>query len=275
MSAAGGVQNAPGRAEEIGCACLQLFTKQPGRWAEPTIDDATAEAFAGERETHGIRVAGSHDSYLINLASPDPALWRRSAGCFEGELRRATSLGLDFLVTHPGNATDGDYESGVVRNADGLSRALERVAGPTTVLLELTAGSGTSIGSTFERLAEILAALPDELSARAGVCVDTCHAWAAGYDLVGDWDGVWARFDDAIGLERLCLFHVNDSKTPFGSRVDRHEHLGRGTLGVDPFRRLMNDERFSETPKLLETPKEDDPLDFDVMNLDFLRDLRD
>lgn len=275
MSAAGGVRNAPGRAAEIGCACLQLFTKQPSRWAEPIIDDAAAAAFAAAREEHGIRVAGAHDSYLINLASPDRALWKRSADCFEGELRRCAALGLDFLVTHPGNATDGDYASGIARNVEGVTRALERVGGPTTVLLELTAGSGTTIGDTFERLASVIAGVPTALARRVGVCVDTCHAWAAGYDLAGDWDGVWSRFDDEIALERLLLFHVNDSKTPFGSRVDRHEHLGRGTLGVDAFRRLMNDERFSDIPKLLETPKENDPLTCDVMNLDFLRGLRD
>lgn len=275
MSAAGGVPNAPHRAAAIGCACLQLFTKQPSRWAEPTIDEQTAEAFAAAREEHGIRVAGAHDSYLINLASPDPALWKRSAYCFEGELRRCAALGLDFLVTHPGNATDGDHASGIARNTEGVTRALERVGGPTTLLLELTAGSGTTVGDSFERLASILAGIPAGLAARVGVCVDTCHAWAAGYDLIGDWDGVWSRFDDEIGLDRLLLLHVNDSKNPPGSRVDRHEHLGRGTLGVEPFRRLMNDERLADVPKLLETPKENDPLTFDVMNLEFLRGLRD
>lgn len=274
VSAAGGVENAPGRAAEIGCACLQLFTKQPQRWAEPTIDEETAEAFAVARAEYGIRLAGAHDSYLINLASPDRTLSERSRRSFEGELRRADALDLDFVVTHPGNATDGDYASGIARNADAITRALEAVGGGTRVLLELTAGSGTSVGGTFGRLAEILAEIPAPLAGRMGVCVDTCHAWAAGYDLAGDWEGVWTRFDDVIGLERLALFHVNDSKAPFDSRVDRHEHLGRGTLGVEPFRKLVRDERFARIPKLLETPKEKDPLTFDVMNLDFLRDLR-
>lgn len=274
VSAAGGVDNAPGRAAEIGCVCLQLFTKQPSRWAEPVLEDVTAEAFGREREAHGIRTAVAHDSYLINLASPDSALWKRSLQSFEGELRRSNRLGLDFVVTHPGNATDGDLETGVARNAEGLTRALDTVAGPTMVLLELTAGSGTSIGATFENLAGILARLPDGVAPRVGVCVDTCHAFAAGYDLAKDWDGVWTCFDEVLGLDRLRLFHVNDSKHPLGSRKDRHEHLGRGTLGVEPFRRLMNDPRFAEVPKLLETPKESDPLTYDVMNLDFLRGLR-
>ncbi len=275
MSTAGGVDSAPGRAAEIGCACLQLFTKQPTRWAEPTIDAATVQAFADARQAHGIRVAAAHDSYLINLASPDGALWERSVRCLEGELRRCVSLGLEFLVTHPGNATDGNFEAGVARNSEGVAHALERVEGTTAVLLELTAGSGTSIGATFERLAAILAGIPGGFGSRVGVCFDTCHAFAAGYDLVGDWEGVWARFDDVIGLRNLQLFHVNDSKHPLGARVDRHEHLGQGTLGVEPFRRLMNDERFVRAPKLLETPKEGDAGKYDVMNLDFLRGLRD
>jgi len=274
VSAAGGVDRAPGRAAELGCACLQLFTKQPSRWAEPAIDEATAAAFGREREAHGIRMTASHDSYLINLASPDPRLWRRSLRCFEGELRRNAALGLDLLVTHPGNATDGDLEAGIARNAEGLRRALARVESSTTILLELTAGSGTSIGGGFERLAAILEGIPDELASRVGVCFDTCHAFAAGYDLAGDWDGVWRHFDEVLGLGRLRLFHVNDSKHPLGSRKDRHEHLGRGALGVEPFRRLMTDGRFSRVPKLLETPKEGDPLRCDAMNLEFLRGLR-
>ena len=274
VSAAGGVDRAPARAFEIGCDRLQLFTKQPSRWAEPVIDEVMAASFGREREEQGIETAVSHDSYLINLASPDWTLWDRSLRCFRGELERCTALGLDGLVTHPGNATDGDLEAGIARNAEGIGRALAEIETPTTVLLELTAGSGTSIGSTFERLAALIAGIPEGLRARVGVCFDTCHGFAAGYDLVGDWDGVWARFEDVLGLDRLRLFHVNDSKHPLGSRKDRHEHLGRGFLGTEPFRRLMNDERFTRVPKLLETPKEGDPLRYDVMNLEFLRGLR-
>ena len=274
VSAAGGVQNAPGRAAEIGCVNLQLFTKQPARWAEPDIDEETAVAFATERTEHGIRVAVAHDSYLINLASPDPALWARSLACFEGELRRCTALGLDFVVTHPGNATDGETEAGIARNADAVAAALAAVEGPTVVLLELTAGTGTSIGASFEHLADILTRIPAAHAHRTGVCVDTCHAWAAGYDLAGDWDGVWARFDETVGLDRLRLFHLNDSKHALGARRDQHEHIGQGTLGVGPFRRLMTDPRFRHIPKLLETPKEGDPLTHDVRNLAVLRSLR-
>ena len=274
VSSAGGVDRAPGRAREIDSACLQLFTKQPSRWAEPSVNESQAGRFSEARRGNGINVAGSHDSYLINLASPDPALWKRSFGSFRKELQRCAALSLDFLVTHPGNATDGDEASGISRNADGLTRALEEVEGDTRVLLELTAGSGTSVGGSFQVLAAILEAVPEKLHSRLGVCFDTCHAYAAGYDLVGDYDGVWAAFEDVLGLHRLGLLHMNDSKHPLGSRKDRHEHLGQGTLGSEPFRRIMLDDRFGEIPKILETPKEPDPVGNDMRNLELLRGFR-
>jgi deoxyribonuclease-4 len=275
VSTAGGVDKAPERAGEIGSVCLQLFTKQPNRWAEPEVTDELAAAYASASAAHSIRVAGSHDSYLINLASPNPALWKRSLGSFRRELTRCETLGLDFLVTHPGNATDGDLESGIQRNAEGLTLALESVTGTTRVLLELTAGGGTTVGGSYEHLAAILREIPDAFQPRLGVCFDTCHAFSAGYDLLGDYQGVWTAFDDALGLERLFLFHMNDSKNPFGSRKDRHEHLGNGSLGPEPFRRIVQDDRFKEIPKLLETPKEPEPVANDRRNLSFLRSFRD
>lgn len=275
VSAQGGVQNAPARAAAIESASLQLFTKQPSRWAEPTIDHATAEAFKEARETHGIRVAGAHDSYLINLSSPDRALWGRSLSCFQGELRRCTTLGLDFMVTHPGNATDGDLEAGIRRNAEGVTEALDAVGeGPTRILLELTAGSGTSVGGSFENLAAIVEGIPERLRHRVGICLDTCHAYAAGYDLVEDYDGVWAAFDRILGMDLLGLLHLNDSKHPLDSHKDRHETLGEGTLGAGPFRRIMLDERLRDVPKILETPKGDDPVAADLANLNLLRSFR-
>lgn len=275
VSAAGGVQHAPARAAAIESACLQLFTKQPSRWAEPTIGAETAEAFRAAREEHGIRVAGAHDSYLINLSSPDRALWGRSLSCFQGELRRCTFLGLDFLVTHPGNATDGDPDRGIRMNAEGVARAIEEVGdGPTRVLLELTAGSGTSVGGSFEKLAAIIAQIPEAARRRVGVCFDTCHGYSAGYDLVEDYDGVWDAFDEILGLDLLGLIHLNDSKHPFGSHKDRHEAIGEGTLGVEPFRRIMLDDRLAGIPKILETPKGDDPVVADLANLNLLRGFR-
>ncbi|MGD8322448.1 MAG: deoxyribonuclease IV [Gemmatimonadota bacterium] len=275
VSTRGGVQNAPARARDIASACLQLFTKQPNRWAEPVVDAATVEAFKASRSEHAVRVAGAHDSYLINLSSPDRALWGRSLTCFSGELKRCTALELDFLVTHPGNATDGDVERGIRANARGITLALEEVGeGPTRVLLELTAGSGTTVGASFENLAAILEEIPASVRHRVGVCVDTCHAYAAGYDLAGDYEGVWRAYDAALGRERLGLLHLNDSKHPLGSRKDRHETLGEGTLGSGPFRSLMIDASLRHVPKILETPKGDDPEAADLANLAFLRAFR-
>ncbi len=274
VSAAGGVAKAPGRARDRDSVCLQLFTKQPSRWAEPPLDDGQVRTFKEERTRQAVVVAGAHDSYLINLSSPDPVLLERSYASFRAELVRCRVLGLDFLVTHPGNATDGDIPSGVERNAEALGRALEEVPGSTRVLLELTAGAGSSVGGTFENLARILDTLPPHLQRRTGVCFDTCHAYAAGYDLVRDYDGVWQAFDGVIGLDRLELFHLNDGKGAWGSHLDRHEHIGRGSLGEGPFRRLMNDDRMARIPKLLETPKGDDPVARDLENLRLLRSFR-
>lgn len=274
VSAEGGVHLAPERARQIESSCLQMFTKQPSRWAEPVIDEATVGAFRQARVDHGIRVAGAHDSYLINLSSPNRALWGRSLVSFTGELRRCASLGLDFLVTHPGNATDGDLEGGIRRNAEGVELALEEVEGPTRVLLELTAGSGTSVGGSFEHLAAIVDEIPAALREHVGICLDTCHAYAAGYDLVTDYDGVWTQFANTLGWQRLGLLHLNDSKHPLGSHKDRHETLGEGTLGTEPFRRIMLDPRLMEVPKILETPKGDDPVAADLANLSLLRSFR-
>lgn len=271
VSVAGGVETAPGRARDIFSLNLQVFTKQPNRWAEPSLAPESVELFARERAAHELRVAGSHDSYLINLASPKPDLWTRSLASFHAELERCAALSLDFLVTHPGNATDGDLPSGVDRNAEAVGRALDQMEGPTRVLLEITAGSGTSIGGSMEALADILERIPEPHRSRVGVCFDTCHAYSAGYDLVEDYDGVWARFEAVLGLDRLGLFHLNDSKHPLGSRKDRHEHIAQGTLGEKPFRRIMTDPRFVEIPKVLETPKGDDLVTLDRENLGRLR----
>ena len=274
VSAAGGVQNAPQRARAIDSVVFQLFTKQPNRWAEPEVSEDQGHVFQEARRSGEISVAGSHDSYLINLASPTPGLWGRSLNSFKRELHRCTALGLDFLVTHPGNATDGDQESGLVRNAEGIARALAEIESPTRVLLEITAGSGTSVGGSFESLAAILERIPSEVRGRVGICFDTCHAYSAGYDLVEDYEGVWARFEDLLGLDHLGLFHLNDSRHPFGSRKDRHQHIGDGTLGDEPFRKIMRDPRFASIPKVLETPKGEDLVTFDLRNLARLRAFR-
>lgn len=274
ISSAGGVERAPARAREIGAVTLQLFTKQASRWAEPEISPERAEAWEAEQAKAKLVTAGAHDSYLINLASPDADLWARSLDSFKRELTRCARLGLSFLVTHPGNATDGDRDRGIEANARGITEALEAVEGPTRVLLEITAGAGTSVGGSFEDLRAILDKIPADLQPRLGVCFDTCHAYSAGYDLVGDYEGVWAAFEDLLGLSRLGLFHLNDSKHPLNSHKDRHEQIGAGTLGEAPFRRIMTDPRFAQISKVLETPKGKDMVTLDRQNLALLRSYR-
>lgn len=274
MSASGGTERAPERAADIGAAVLQMFTKMPNRWADPAVTEERADAFHAAREEYGIDVVAVHDSYLINMASPDRTLWERSVMSFAAELGRCNAYGVDLLVTHPGNATDRNFDRGIEANAIGITAALKDQPGGTKVLLELTAGSGTTIGATFENLRKIIDAVDADERDRVGVCFDTCHAWAGGYDLADDWKGVFEKFDDTVGLDRLLLFHVNDSVNPFNSKKDRHAGIGEGTMGLEPFRHLMNDKRMKKIPKILETPKGKQNEDADERNLQVLRDLR-
>jgi deoxyribonuclease-4 len=270
VSAAGGTYEAPPRAAAIDATALQLFTKQANRWAERACEDAECTRFRAALAATAVGATVAHDSYLINLASPDPALRARSVDSFAAELARCEALGVDYLVSHPGNYMD-DRAAGLARNADGIAEALARAPGRTVLCLETTAGQGTALGATFEELAELIARLPAGQQARVGVCLDTCHVYSAGYDLVNDYDGVWARFDDAIGLGRLRVLHLNDSKAPFASRKDRHELIAEGALGAAPFRRIMTDERLARVPKILETPKGDDATATDSRMVALLR----
>lgn len=270
MSSAGGTPNAPGRAKAIGATAMQMFSKMASRWAERCCADDECRAFASALRETQVRATAAHDSYLINLASPDPVLRARSLESFEAELRRCTALGMQFLVSHPGNYMD-DRASGLARNAEAIGIALERAGGHVTVLLEMTAGSGTALGSTFEEMAALIDAVPAAQRERVGVCVDTAHVFAAGYDLASDYDGVWSRFDDVVGRDRLRLLHLNDSKAPLGSRRDRHELIAEGHLGEGAFRRLMTDERLVTIPKVIETPKLDDAETTDRRMLERLR----
>jgi deoxyribonuclease-4 len=270
VSTAGGTPNAPGRAKALGATAMQMFSKQANRWAERLCEDDECRAFSAALTDTHVRATAAHDSYLINLASPDPVLRARSLASFEAELRRCEALGMQYLVSHPGNFID-DRASGIARNAEAIGIALERVPGRVVLLMEMTAGSGTAIGSSFEEMAALIEAVPTPHRERVAVCVDTAHIFAAGYDLVGDYDGVWSRFADTVGMHRLGLLHLNDSKTPLGSRRDRHELIAEGALGEAPFRRIMTDSRLITVAKVIETPKLNDAETTDRRMLELLR----
>jgi deoxyribonuclease IV len=270
VSIQGGVDTAPARGVAIGATAIQVFTKTPNQWREPTLGADTCAAFRRNVAKSGLRAVISHDSYLINLASPNTRLSARSVAAFTAELGRCRALAIPYVVSHPGNYID-DRDLGLSRNAAGYARCLRAVPGSVGVLLETTAGTGTALGSSFEELAELRARIPPGLRRRVGFCADTCHLYSAGYDLVGDFDGVWSHWDRVLGLRYLKALHLNDSKTPFGSHRDRHELIAEGTLGAEPFRRLMTDPRFAGTIKILETPKGDDPVKQDRKMLRRLR----
>jgi deoxyribonuclease-4 len=254
VSIAGGTGNAPPRAKSIGATAIQIFTKMASRWAERVCEEEECTAFVTGLGESGVRESCAHDSYLINLASPDPVLRQKSLESFVKELERCAALELHYLVSHPGNFMD-ERASGLQRNADAIGKALERTPGDFILLLEMTAGSGTVLGSTFEEMAALIEKIPLPHRDRVGVCVDTAHIFAAGYDIVNDYDGVWARFDDVIGRSRLRMMHLNDSKVPLGSKRDRHELIGEGAIGEGAFRRIMNDDRLASVGKIIETPK--------------------
>lgn len=261
------------RAAAFDMTALQIFTKNASRWAAKPIDPAAAEAFRERLAGSDISFTVAHDSYLINMASPDDALWEKSLNAFQDEMARCAQLGVPYLVTHPGAHMGTGVETGVSRVAEGLNRLFdEEPANPTVVLLETTAGQGTTLGSTFEELASIIDQVEDK--ARVAVCLDTCHVFAAGYDLrtPETYEATIRAFDDIIGLDRLITFHLNDSKKGLGLRTDRHAHIGEGELGLDAFRLLLTDPRFADTPGVLETPKDDDELG-DQRNMRALRDL--
>lgn len=270
VSAQGGVHTTPARGKAIGATAIQIFTKTPNQWREPVLGPDIRDAFQAALESERISSVVSHDSYLINLASPDPVLRDRSIESFTRELERCELLGIPGVVSHPGNYMD-DRAAGLARNAQAIGLCLERVPGRVRIYLETTAGTGTALGSTFEELAALRSQLPAPLQGRVAFCADTCHLYSAGYDLVNAYDEVWAQWDRLIGLEHLACLHLNDSKTPFGSRRDRHEEIGAGSLGGKPFQRLMQDARFTDVPKVLETPKGDDMISNDRRALQRLR----
>ena len=270
VSTQGGVAEAPARGDAIGATAIQVFTKTPNQWREPMVRDADIAAFRSSLAGSGIRAVVSHDSYLINLASPDEALRERSVAAFTGELVRCRVLGIPWVVSHPGNYID-DRAAGLVRNARGYAQCLAAVPGEVGVLIEGTAGAGTALGSRFEELRALRDALPAGMQARAGFCLDTAHLHAAGYDVATALEEVWERFDQEVGLVHLKCLHLNDSKGAPGSHLDRHQWIGEGTIGPEPFRRIMRDPRLAPVIKIIETPKGDDPIRHDRRMLRRLR----
>lgn len=277
MSIAGGLHKALVRGEKVGCQVIQIFTKNNNRWKSKGLSKEEIDAFDETREKALLRPVAVHDSYLINLASPRPDVAEKSFEALLDELERAERLNIPFLVIHPG-AHLGEGESrGISRISEGINKIHGLTGGcHVKILLEITAGQGTNLGYRFEHLAEIIDKTVHK--DRIGVCFDTCHAFAAGYDFrsLKTYRALFKNFDEIIGINRLMLFHINDSKKGLGSRVDRHEHIGAGTIGLWAFSRLLNDERFRTLPFLLETPKGKDKngVDLDRTNLNLLRRLK-
>lgn len=256
VSAAGGVENAPKRAHEIGAKAFALFTKNQRRWEGPPLTEKNIEGFKAECEKYGFSMEQvmPHDSYLINLGHPEEKQLQKSRNAFLDEMQRCEQLGIKLLNFHPGNHLSKiSVEECLDRNAASLNWALEQTEGVTAVI-ENTAGQGTSVGYKFEYLAHIIDGVKDK--SRVGVCIDTCHAFAAGYDLSTEdgFEDMWQKFEETIGFEFLKGIHLNDSKNPIGSRVDRHDNIGEGEIGNRGFELLMNDPRFDDIPMILETP---------------------
>jgi deoxyribonuclease-4 len=271
MSIAGGVFNALLEGEEIGCTAIQIFTKSSNQWRAKELGEEELARYHAEQKRTGISPVVAHDSYLINLASPDAALLKKSRQAFLEEMDRCEKMKIPILVTHPGSHMGQGDDEGLKKVAESLDWLQERSGGfKVRIALECTAGQGTNLGYRFEHLARIteLCAHP----ALVKICLDTCHLFGAGYDIRTPeaYEKTISEFDRIIGLKRLVAIHMNDSKKELGSRVDRHEHIGKGLIGKEAFGLIVNDKRFEKIPKLLETPKENN---MDKINLGILKKL--
>ena len=260
MSIAGGLHLALTRGRDVGCSVVQIFLKNQRQWTARPYTDSEVREFRAAWKATGVRVVFAHANYLINLATPVAAEWRRAVDVFHDELERAEALGLPFVVIHPGSHRAAGLDEGIRRVARAIDVLHDRMRGERVrIVLENTAGGGATIGRSFEELAAVVGTVrePD----RVGVCLDTCHLFAAGYDIrtPDGYESTIGRCRRLLGLRRVRAFHLNDAKQPLGSGLDRHEKIGRGHLGVEPFRRLMNDRRFARVPMALETPKDPEP----------------
>jgi deoxyribonuclease IV len=273
MSASGGVDLVFGRGEALGLESIQLFSKNERQWFAKPLDPVVIERFHAETARTGVTKLVVHDSYLINLASPKPDILEKSIAAFADELLRCDQLGIPYLVTHPGAHTGSGVETGIARFAQSLNEIHGSMPdGKALTLLETTAGQGTALGRSFEEIAAIIDRVEDK--SRVGVCLDTCHIFAAGYDYrtQEQYEAMMSSFDELIGIGRLKVIHLNDSKNPVGSFKDRHDHIGEGEIGLEGFRPFMNDSRLVGVPGILETEK-DDAGEKDRRNLATLRSL--
>lgn len=255
VSISGGLDKAPERGRNLTCDCMQIFSKNQMQWRAKPLDLGEAERFRESSKTHGITETVIHDSYLINLCSPDKALLKQSREAFLEEMIRAKHLGVRNLIFHPGAHMGSGEAEGLKRIAESMNWArAESGSGDVQLVLEITAGQGSVLGHSFEQLATVIGLLDDQKN--AGVCLDTCHAYAAGYDLRtrNGYRQTLGRFDEVLGMDRLRAVHLNDSKAKQGSRLDRHEAIGKGFLGLECFKNIMNDKRLGKIPMVLETP---------------------
>ncbi|MBW2042040.1 MAG: deoxyribonuclease IV [Deltaproteobacteria bacterium] len=274
FSIAKGLDRAVYDAAGYGCTALQIFTKNASTWKERTVSREEILAFEKAKTQTGITRIASHAAYLLNLASPEPKKYRVSVAALTRELERCAALDLPFLILHPGNHMGAGEAEGIKRIASGINTVFDEVKAPRTqLLLETTAGQGSSVGGRFEHIRSIMEGITD--SKGVGACLDTSHIFAAGYDIRTreTYEKTLDAFDEIIGLDRLAVIHLNDAKRGLGSGVDRHEHIGRGQIGLDAFRFIMQDPRFEGIPKIIETPKNEGDTDYDRINLDRLRSL--
>jgi len=273
MSIAGGVDKAIDRGSSINCTAIQIFTKSNTQWRTIPFRKTEVVEFKKKLEKTRIQSVFGHNCYLINLGSQDQEIYKKSMNTLLIELERCEILGLPFLVMHPGSHMGTGERKGIKRIAESLDKILETIREYNVqIALETTAGQGRSLGYRFEQIAEIIDLI--KLKEKVGVCLDTCHIFAAGYDIRNRkaYEETIREFDSIVGINKIKAIHLNDSKKELGSRVDRHEHIGKGFIGLEAFRYIMNDERFKEIPKVLETPKGEDMKE-DIMNLRVLKGL--
>ncbi|MBI2092346.1 MAG: deoxyribonuclease IV, partial [Deltaproteobacteria bacterium] len=261
-SIAGGLHKAAERGGALGCTAVQIFTKSSNQWNSPPLLPAEISIFQKSCFEAGIKTIFAHAGYLINLASSDPAVHKLSVSSMRAELERAEMLELPFVIVHPGSHKGAGELVGILQVVSAIKELVEATSGfKTHIVLETTAGQGRSIGHKFEHFAEIFKRLPKQALKRVGICVDTAHVFAAGYDITSraKYNLMWKEFDGFVGFEFLRAVHLNDSAKTLGSRVDRHEHIGKGEIGLEPFRWLLNDKRFINIPMIIETPKGETP----------------